>query len=764
MNSLLLKNKGILNLLISERCLYSSSTSLSYSTSSYKSSLGFALNNTKKRKYKVNHVSHKTAKDVMQDYDQQGQVTSISESDKREYLKSEFGFRSDDIDDMIDRDAQDTNNANDDGIYFSQELLFDKDSQNDEEYMKKWLNQPNQYSEDTLEDGDWKKFDPTDKNQFLLQDYLDNNKGIMSDKAIEGFENLEKQILAKKGITKKDDGLYVGKTMIPQKFERYFLTPNAPMSRGEKNYFRKMDALQLAKKDKIKHKRKTIQGDEYGDVQTVVQSKLSSRILEVLQESPLFNQMAIKEERMIKTITAEHGETSITDLSFFSKPIENEMLKDQVDPILENANIELTKVTLSNDLRWAKVFWRRISEEDGDYEKDEERDLSNIKLEKDAPDFENLVTNQDITGNQDDINSYLKNLSLTAKKTFYNSHKDLFKDKNNEIKSETNSNMMKIITTTTNVDNNNSNSSSNSKKESFFGNDNIMSINDKQVLFDISVSKNNNNNNNTIIEEKQKSIKKENKDKERKQTLLKANDDFEVEDDDFIISLENDENQDEKSKKRVQYYKITDKDINDRLFLLKGRMRNLIAKRVKTKYVPDLFFVQDSVSEKDEVSMELVENFITPQLQQIIHLIKQEKEKKVSKLSSKFSGLFTNSNNVEHDNNNVDDIVGDRGKNIFKNILGDDDNIDILDMVEQFPEVLQDPIVRKYVKEQQMIIQESKQLRLQKLLEQQKAQEPKQEQGRPKNQRLADRIKNQKSKSPSSQDTKSIFTQFNKDI
>ncbi|KAM9941327.1 hypothetical protein ACTFIT_007867 [Dictyostelium discoideum] len=794
--------------------------------------------------YRYNNISNN---------DNNNQKTKFQNSDKRDLLKSEFGFDDDEANEIIgsnekdkyqdynedddflkeedfndddetydednDEDNDDDdyenktspsssqnknkkteNGINKNKLYISEKYFYSNDKSKDDEFIKKSLGTGKNYSEGSQNNtnnnnngGEWREIDINDKN--FSNAFEERVKS----------EEMKRQELSKKGITEVNGHYYSNDILIPSKFESYFLKPDEPISRNEKKYFAKLDALQSAKKEKLVSKRGFKYVDtEYDDspLQTVVQSRLASKILQVLKESQMFeNNININNNENNddnNNNNDENNDDNIENFNIdfdfeenknknktnFQNPNEIDQLSmDRIDPIISKADIELTGAVMSSDLRWVKIFWKR-------------RNHSNInensmKSKRHLKTVDQLIKDDDLIKIDSIQDTNLKNIlnnteTNSAKQLIYDFHSKSDKSISiSNIKSN-NSNskiISKVITTKTNNDNddddndnNNNNNNNNDIIDPFnFGNNNLHMAENKKVKLEISINNNqddNNNNNiqdNNINDEKREKLllkrfsNKEFNDEENKEIeqLLKAtpmkqvtNIPYSIESlldtSDIVGPARHREIELKRRKKyRSLFFEVTDRDISHRLVKIKSRVRWIIGKKVKSKYVPDILFVKDQSEIKDETSQDLITNYIGPELRQLFYNKIKNEIKRKEKLKSKFSGLFNSNNNDNNDNNNDNsDDNNSSSKNIneekVNSLLKDDedDQVDLIGILREFPELLHDRVVQKYLRMERKKKKEQEEDQYQ---EQEEDQEQEQEQ-------------------QNNTNTKQMFKDFNKDL
>ncbi|KAM9960833.1 hypothetical protein ACTFIW_009989 [Dictyostelium discoideum] len=764
------------------------------------------------------------------------QKTKFQNSDKRDLLKSEFGFDDDEANEIIgsnekdryqdyneddflkeedfneDEDEDETYDEDDDDeddyddenkkspssqnknkktenginknkLYISEKYFYSNDKSKDDEFIKKSLGTGKNYSEgnnqNNQNNNNWREIDINDKN--FSNAFEERVKS----------EEMKKQELSKKGITEVDGHYYSNDILIPSKFESYFLKPDEPISRNEKKYFAKLDALHSAKKEKLVSKRGFKYVDsEYDDspLQTVVQSRLASKILEVLKESQMFeNHMNINNNNNDNNENNDDIEKFDFDFDFeenknknktnFQNPNEIDQLSmDRIDPIISKADIELTSAVMSSDLRWVKIFWKR-------------RNHSNInensmKSKRHLKTVDQLIKDDDLIKIDSIQDTNLKNIlsnteTNSAKQLIYDFHSK--SDKSNSISNikSNNSNskiISKVITTKTNNDNDNNNNNNNIIDPFNFGNNNLHMAENKSVKLEISINNNNNNNenneDNNINDEKREKLllkrfsNKEFNDEENKEIeqLLKAtpmkpvtNIPYSIESlldtSDIVGPARHREIELKRRKKyRSLFFEVTDRDISHRLVKIKSRVRWIIGKKVKSKYVPDILFVKDQSEIKDETSQDLITNYIGPELRQLfVNKIKNEIKRK-EKLKSKFSGLFNSNNNDNNNDNNNNsnnsskNINEERVNSLLKD--DEDDQVDLIGILREFPELLHDRVVQKYLRMERKKKKEEEQDQ-----EQDQEQEEDQEQEQ-----------EQEQEQQNNTNTKQMFKDFNKDL
>ncbi|KYR01729.1 hypothetical protein DLAC_01740 [Tieghemostelium lacteum] len=671
----------------------------------YSTRSGSVLSNTKKqgstsRKIKVNHVSKESLKDLL-DYNkvpvQKTKSTVFERLElQRDLLSNDLNMSESQIDEILGNNEQMEKEFQEEqkefkknnNIFFSEKFTAMKEDDDDDNYIKEDDDSSNKYSGDLDQDSYWKKLENIDE----LKDYRHENEHVDKQYEME---------LEKKGMKMVDGRLHSGGIPVPSQYKHFFLDPDAPTSRKEKNLYKRMDALKKEIKDRREQKKtqmlldskyskfgkpnRKIIIDEHENVHTVVQKRMSDKILDVLRESAIFT----------PSCQLDILEGDGKEFGHFSNPLRKEIMDiDDADPVVSAGNIEFTKATMSSDLRWVKVYWKRINDDESDNHFQKKNSLSQEELHDKMGNIS--VATEDF--NQD--LQFINNLSnVSTKHVYYDIHKDLFKDKDHSIKS-TSSNQKYNITVNKTPPTSIQNDQDNNNINSYFG-ENSKIITSEQIQLDFNLPKNS-----IDIQKFKNSLKPV------------------VEEADYDHSA--------KKTSKSTYYRITDKDITYRLNnKLKGRIRGLIAKRVKTRYVPDLFFLKDEKMVKDEINHDLLENLITPELKQMVKERHQQEMAKEQKYVSKFSSLFSKSPTsnapLSVDFESIDDeIENDRN---------------LIDLVNDFAEV-QDEETLKYISKISKKL-ESLEAKVDQNTSIHQTSEP---------------------ESPSSVDKSNIFKQFNKDL
>eukprot|EP01132_Coremiostelium_polycephalum_P008026 gene8026-9871_t len=524
--------------------------------------------------------------------------------------------------------------------YYSEYYEFDEDTRKDDDFIRR----------ESLNNSGFnvKKLPQNENNQW---EEIDDDEDFESPEMIK--KNLEKQKireLEKKGVTMRGDTLFVGEAQIPEKFNSFFLDPLGPTSRQEKNFFSKLEALKASKKERIKKKRKlTI--DENLDMQSIVQRRMATRILDILNDTPLFNH---------EGVSRLDDDTKGNGPSHFDNPGNFDLDDLREDPILAKSGIVLTKALMSSDLRWVKVYWTRTKNMNEYLKVDHDK--------KQTAEYDEVV--EDGSG----IKEYFENLQLPASRQLaYERFKDQMYGDKNSIKSESQDQQSSIQSKSILIKNNNNNNNNNNIF-SFGGVNQPASIN--QVELNLNLPETENEIEGFIDP---RTVKKPKKTKDDFLRELEFNKEFNLE-----------HNTKKKSKKKllVSLENISDSDVIRRLEQVKKQCRYVIGKRLQTKYVPDIYFAHDTTTNKQELASDLFQSFIIPQVKNFILKDKEQKEKKQDTLRSKFSGLFHGNNN-----SSTSSSGGDRHSTIE---FGEQDEIDLEDILSAFPEI-DEPEVLDYI-------------------------------------------------------------------
>ncbi|EGC33566.1 hypothetical protein DICPUDRAFT_98524 [Dictyostelium purpureum] len=406
------------------------------------------LKNTKRkssmnRKIKVNHISKSDMQEAMEfQYKYSGLIKrrNVGRSDQAAVLKEEFKMDDEEIDDILDDTpakkgdrfddddddyAQTPNNRK---VYYSEKITYSTDTSKDSEFIKRSL-------------GNSSFSDKLDGNEEWVE--LDMKKDFNDDDGPK-IQDLKKKELSKKGLEERNGNYFSDDYLITSDYESYFLTPDAPNNRKEKNLFRKLDELKEAKnqtKTKRGFKVNHNPNDQFVG-QTIVQSRMASRILEVLNESPLFSPVSFLNSNIaesefnfesdtdfdnnLQMLAAQQSIGSQVGNSGNFNINSDDLQVDKEDPILSKADIVLTHAEMSSDLRWVKLYWKR-------------REHSNINGNENKHKSIDDFAKQDALYNikkvkNENIKSILDSLGTnSAKQLVYDSFKPIMKEEENEI-------------------------------------------------------------------------------------------------------------------------------------------------------------------------------------------------------------------------------------------------------------------------------------------------------------------------------------------
>ncbi|EFA86642.1 hypothetical protein PPL_00443 [Heterostelium album PN500] len=534
-------------------------------------------------------------------------------------------------------------------------------TKNDEKFINDAL-KSDEFNEEITEESGWQEWDY-------------GKKGVKT----YDEEKTRKQDAAKHGLSLKDDGLlYFEKFAIPPQFESYFTNPNAPTNRTEKKYFRRLDEKLLASKEsnpddrieKRKKQRKTVI-DEDSEEHTVLQKKFSERILDLLNDSFLFDDndgVVVNKSPMTPT--------------FFKNKEQQEMEQldsdEIVDPILAKANISLTKAKMSSDLRWVKVYWTRentVDEQNKDnndnndmieqyhkYQKNQDKIIqlmndSNINNDNnndssnnnnnEKEEFNQLEESTTTTTEEYEIQDIISELSTTgAKKLILRKHKQDIPQPSIKTSSTLHKNNMVNVVGVKDTDGKSDASSIN--PEFSFGASNVVAASFEKVQLNVSIP--------TLHESLMEPTKMES---------LAANDNNEQDDEksmeidlhDELLELENQSMLQQQQAKKNRYEKVTDEQINARLVAHTPRLRLLISKNIKTRYVPNIYFLKDKQQRKMDVAIDLYDAVVVPELLRAANATKSLQSRRSEQLKNRFMGIFNDKSQSTNNNSNNNDEV-----------------------------------------------------------------------------------------------------------
>eukprot|EP01133_Synstelium_polycarpum_P010788 gene10788-12570_t len=489
-------------------------------------------------------------------------------------------------------------------------IMPKKSDRADSEYVEAQL-KSNKFDDDLDEESGWREWD-------------------YKKEGIKKYDNsmAEKQELAKKGLTRnKNDGLlYCANFAIPDKFESLFTDPEGPRSRSEKKYFERLDEMIAARNEgktgRRRKQRKTIV-DENMDEHTIVQKRMSDRILEVLNESVLFDG---GETDTLQT-SQMGDQNNLSEYGFFRDHREDDLDETEEirDPVLARANLVLSKATMSSDLRWVKVYWTRedpeseidnhITQEMGRLEYVMEDEQYDEELEEDQEDMEDDEDMEEEEEEEEDMKlpDILSNLQTSGAKRFmYKIHKrgGIEGERKVDVRSESSSHN-KANTVTTEI----------IKQEpvqidsgfSFGSSASVASFDKIQLNVTIPTLE---------------------------QSLLEPT---KVVDDGVGDGEDQGEEtgMDAERKKRLKKYEaVSDEQVTKRLIALTPRLRLYLAKRIKQRYVPNIYFVKDKQQKKMDVAIDLFDTLVIPELVSAARQKRDLESTRSKQLKNRFMGVF----------------------------------------------------------------------------------------------------------------------------
>ncbi|GAM18442.1 hypothetical protein SAMD00019534_016170 [Acytostelium subglobosum LB1] len=433
----------------------------------------------------------------------------------------------------------------------------------------------------------------------------------------------ERSELSKVGLERTDDGsLFCGKFEIPADYEDYFTKPDKVTSRAEKNNLKRMEAhLGREKIEKRRPKRRTII-DDNEDEHTILQKKMSDRILEVLNDSFMFaheDNNATRQENALRR-------DAHTGYGFF-RSTDNDAIQDDElvsDPILSRSGIILTRALMSSDLRWVKVFWER----------DNDAVVHNVSGNGNGNDIGELDNEQDGYSNEptnayelmEQVDRFEHNQALAVAEAEAMAEggegpsNDSAMDEEEEKARMLMDDAMTIPEIISNLATNKAKRivqqhykdelQSAIPKDFSFGSGHTQMAQTSKVTLNISVpSLEQSLREPTPVVESSSAVKKR-------------------------MAAERDMRYSQK------YETLTDQQIQTRLTAITPRLRLHLGKSIKTKYVPNIFFVKDKDQKRMNVTMDLYETIVFPELVNAARKSQNKDLIRSQQLKNRFLGVF----------------------------------------------------------------------------------------------------------------------------
>ncbi|EGG22629.1 hypothetical protein DFA_04759 [Cavenderia fasciculata] len=530
-------------------------------------------------------------------------------------------------------------------------IIMKPDQKDDESFVRKQM-QDDGFESELAQDDGWREYD-------------EKKGGVQADYS---YKDEEAKSLAKKGLTKESGSLYCQGFKIDEKYLKYFMDPNhiegggrrGGLSRKERKKLKAKEEMAMSgKTERPRKERKVIFDEENDEEHTILQKKMANRIMSLLNESVIFKDHNTRYHSMIADY--QHDPTKQSMFGFFKNQKDAYMEEDELfDPVLSKVHIVLTKTKVSSDLKWLKVYWARDSDNiDNNVDEAEEMELEGIDEEKEEME-EMEEMDEDEEGEEEDENGVNVDEEIEMEEIEDEDEDDLDEDYGQDEEHET-----RASSTDEPVLNDILDDLSTFKAKQIM----IKRLRDTLPDEEISSTAQTHGLDNIVLSKSFRTSSLQQQKQQQQQQQQDYNNkeafsfgkfgnevgsegvEFQVKipsfDERLTVStpkVGNDEDLKAAQRRKIAGYEaITDEQIQNRLVKLTPRLRMYIAKNMKSRYVPNLYFILDKDKKKQEASIDIFENVIAPEMLEAAKQSRSRQIEKSKQLTNKFMGVFNNS-------------------------------------------------------------------------------------------------------------------------